>query len=170
MSVRAAAAALSLPPCLCGPVLAPAAARRVPARLLPLCRIFCPTQHSSLDRQTLTMHNQYSINKPPSILAGIYEFGNLGGLVVMAPHKAEGPTDVVYFSPDQVCSFAEIMLERQWGSHGAGGRLGWHTCLIAAPRVATHCKPHAARPPVALQGACWHKVQLPEAILVDNIR
>lgn len=51
---------------------------------------------------------------------GIYEFGNNGGLVVMAPHKAEGPTDLVYFSPDN--------------------------------------------------GACWHKVQLPEALTIDNIR
>lgn len=51
---------------------------------------------------------------------GIYEFGNSGGIIAMAPHKVEGPTDTVYVSPDQ--------------------------------------------------GGCWHKVALPEAISVDNIR
>ena len=54
------------------------------------------------------------------LCAGIYEFGNAGGLIVMAPHKSESPSDVIYFSPDQ--------------------------------------------------GACWHKVQLPEAIAVENVR
>lgn len=54
------------------------------------------------------------------VCTGIYEFGNAGGLIVMARHKAEGPTDVIYFSPDH--------------------------------------------------GSCWHRIQLPEAITVDNIR
>lgn len=31
---------------------------------------------------------------------GIYEFGNHGGLVVMAPHKAEGPTGALLVSPE----------------------------------------------------------------------
>lgn len=50
----------------------------------------------------------------------IYEIGNKGGIVVMAAHRSEGPTDTVFFSLDE--------------------------------------------------GACFHKVKLPEPILVDNIR
>lgn len=46
--------------------------------------------------------------------------GNHGGLVVLAPHRSEGPTDRLLFSPDQ--------------------------------------------------GACWHRVALPEPLLVDNVR
>lgn len=37
----------------------------------------------------------------PLLPPGIYEFGNAGGLIAMAPHKLEGPTDVLYVSPDQ---------------------------------------------------------------------
>jgi hypothetical protein len=55
-----------------------------------------------------------------ALLAGIYELGNNGGLIILSPHKLEGPTDAVFISPDQ--------------------------------------------------GACWHKVALPEAMSVENIR
>ncbi len=57
---------------------------------------------------------------PPVHPEGINEFGNAGGIIAMAPHKLEGPTDAVFLSPDQ--------------------------------------------------GGCWHKVALPEAISVENIR
>ncbi|KAL4860184.1 Vacuolar protein sorting/targeting protein 10 [Chlorella vulgaris] len=53
-------------------------------------------------------------------VAAIYEFGNSGGLIAMAPHKLEGPTEAIYVSPDH--------------------------------------------------GGCWHKVALPEAMSVENIR
>jgi hypothetical protein len=50
----------------------------------------------------------------------IYEIGNHGGIIVLASHRSEGPTDTITFSMDA--------------------------------------------------GACFHKVQLPEPILVENIR
>ncbi|KAL4423249.1 hypothetical protein ABPG77_000041 [Micractinium sp. CCAP 211/92] len=41
---------------------------------------------------------------------GIYEFGNNGGLVVLAPHKAEGPTNMVQFSVDQGACWHDVVL------------------------------------------------------------
>lgn len=50
----------------------------------------------------------------------IYEIGNHGGIIVLAAHRSEGPTDTITFSMDA--------------------------------------------------GSCFHKVQLPEPMLVENIR
>ncbi len=52
--------------------------------------------------------------------AAIYEFGDHGGLLLMAPHEIEAPATAVHFSMDE--------------------------------------------------GACWHTIQLEEAIDVQNIR
>lgn len=149
---------------------------------------------------------------PTWTLTGIYEFGNNGGLVVMAPHKAEGPTGepsngtcglyvgsqfshiVCQPASAALCALRSIQQLLQ---------LGYNDGFLFAQVL--HCSPHAsmqirsAFPPETLHatakkdqtsqpllmsvhsladlvyfspdnGACWHKVQLPEALTIDNIR
>lgn len=43
--------------------------------------------------------------------AAIYEFGDYGGLLLMAPHEIEAPTDKIHFSMDQGGCWHTILLE-----------------------------------------------------------
>eukprot|EP00884_Botryococcus_braunii_P007264 jgi/Botrbrau1/16539/Bobra.0327s0006.1 len=43
--------------------------------------------------------------------AAIYEFGDYGGLILMAPHEIEAPTDKIHFSMDQGGCWHTILLE-----------------------------------------------------------
>ena len=67
--------------------------------------------------------HQVSCNHSPT-LQGIYEYGDHGGLLILASHETEGPTDSLKFSLDQGACWHTIRLEEaidiqniRWTSH-----------------------------------------------------
>lgn len=58
----------------------------------------------SINTKNNALHVMHTLpSNTCSPVAGIYEYGNNGGLIVMAPHKSEGPSDVVQASLGAGC-------------------------------------------------------------------
>lgn len=77
----------------------------------------------------LAEDHQVSTTSP---LPGIYEFGNNGGLVVLAPHKAEGPTNMVQFSVDQGACWHDVVLPESI----LVDNIRWVMCRLGTVRLA----------------------------------
>ena len=61
-------------------------------------------------------------------MQGIYEYGDHGGLLILAPHETEGPTDSLKFSLDQGACWHSIHLQEAIDIQN----IRLHRCLATA--------------------------------------